>query len=115
MEQRTEARIPNHIKFFVHIHECVEDPDMVGESVSCEAEDLSIHGLQFCTEQKLHVGSMLNITIGIGDPFAMYLLRGEIRWVKEEKGEYYMGILLKDEKHMDLAKWIENFDKTGSP
>ena len=47
MEQRTEARIPNHIKFFVHIHECEKDPDMVGESVTCETEDLSIHGLQF--------------------------------------------------------------------
>lgn len=58
---------------------------------------------------------MLNITIGIGDPFAMYLLRGEIRWVKGEQGKFYMGILLKDEKHMNLAKWIENFDKTGSP
>jgi|TARA_B110000196_G_scaffold315782_1_gene325995 hypothetical protein len=58
---------------------------------------------------------MLNVTIGIGDPFAMYLLRGEIHREKGEEGEFYMGILLKDEKHMDLAIWIENFDKTVSP
>jgi hypothetical protein len=34
--------------------------------------------------------------------------------VKGEEGEFFMGILLKDEKHMDLAKWIENFEKTVS-
>ena len=42
----------------------------------------------------------------------MYLLRGEIRWVKSEDDDFYMGILLKEEEHMDLDKWVANFDET---
>ena len=44
----------------------------------------------------------------------MYSLRGKIRWVKEEDSDHFMGILLKDEEQMDLAKWVENFDQTAS-
>tara|TARA_E500000331_G_C17147958_1_gene665838 strand:+ start:459 stop:629 length:171 start_codon:yes stop_codon:yes gene_type:complete len=42
----------------------------------------------------------------------MYLFRGEIRWVKHEEEDFFMGILLGDEDHMDLAKWVENFGST---
>jgi hypothetical protein len=116
MEQRREPRIPKHVRFFIHVHECEEDPDMVGTSVTCEAVDFSIHGLQFKTDAQLYRGSLLDITIGIGAPFGMYLLRGEIRWVKQEEDEddFYMGILLLDEEHMDLDKWVETFDDTFS-
>ena len=44
-EQRSEPRISTHMKFFVHIHECAEDHDMVGTSITCEALDFSIHGV----------------------------------------------------------------------
>jgi hypothetical protein len=111
-EQRSETRIPNNVRFFVHVHECEEDPDLVGTSVTCEAVDFSLHGLQFKTDQQLYRGSLLNITIGVGDPFAMFLLRGEIRWVKEDDMEYAMGILLKDEELTDFDKWIDKFEST---
>ena len=112
MEQRSEPRIPQHVRFFVHVHECEEDHDLVGTSVTCEALDFSVHGLQLKTDSKLFQGSLLDITIGIGDPFAMYLLRGEIRWVTQEEEDFYMGVLLVDEEHMDLDKWVENFGST---
>ena len=79
MDKRREPRIEHKIRFFVHVHECDDDRDMVGVSVACVAIDFSGHGLQLRTDKKLPTGTLLNISIGIGDPFAMYLLRGEIR------------------------------------
>ena len=82
MDKRAEARVPHNIRFFVHVHECQEDPDLVGVSIAVEAIDFSTRGLQFRTETTLIAHSLLNVTIGIGEPFAMYLLRGEIRWIR---------------------------------
>ena len=109
MEQRSEPRVARAIRFFVNIFECANNPERVGESVACEAIDFSTHGLQFRTEQELHPNSLLNITIGIGEPFAMYLLRGEVRWVRETSGEYFLGILLKADEETDLDEWVDDF------
>jgi len=109
MEQRREARINRTVRFFVNIFECDEHPDLVGESVACEAIDFSTHGLQFKTEQQLLPKSLLNITIGIGEPFAMYLLRGEVRWIRENAGDFFLGILLKNDEETDLEEWVDDF------
>ena len=108
-DKRSEPRVEHKIRFFVHVHECREDPDLVGVSIACEALDFSSHGLQLRTEQPLLPQTLLNITIGIGDPFAMYLLRGEIRWVKNNEDFYYMGVLLIEEEGTDLASWVDQF------
>ena len=112
MEKRSEPRIEqkDKIRFFVHVHECTDDPDLVGFSFACEAIDFSSHGLQLRTDQELVPRTLLNITIGIGDPFAMYLLRGEIRWTKSEEEEYFMGVLLGEEEGTDLDAWVTHFD-----
>jgi PilZ domain len=110
MDKRREPRIEHKIRFFVHVHECGEDPDLVGVSIACEALDFSSHGLQLRTDKELFTGTLLNITIGIGEPFAMYLLRGEIRWIKTEDDEYYMGVMLNEEEGTDLDAWVVHFD-----
>ena len=79
MDKRREPRIEHKIRFFVHIHECNDNPDLVGVSIACEAVDFSSHGMQIRTDRELTPKTLLKITIGIGDPFAMYVLRGEIR------------------------------------
>ena len=111
MDKRSEARIPHNVRFFVHIHACEDDPDMVGMSIACEAIDFSPKGLQFRTDQSLIPGSLLNVTIGIGKPFAMYLLRGEVRWVREVDDDYAMGILLRAAEGTDLKDWQSAFDE----
>lgn len=110
MDKRSEARVPTAIRFFVHVHECKDEPELVGVSVACEAVDFSPHGLQFRTDRKLIPKSLLNITIAIAEPFGMYLLLGEIRWVREVEDRYAMGVLLRDEEDTDFAKWESEFD-----
>ena len=114
MDKRAELRIPQDIRIFVHVHECKEDPSLVGVSIACEAIDFSTRGLQFKSDVILHQHSLLNVTIAIGDPFAMYLLRGEIRWVRGEKPEVNMGILLEDVEGTDYAKWERDFTSVFS-
>ena len=108
-EKRSESRVEHAIKFFVHVHASEIEPDMVGMSLQCEAVDFSAHGLQFSTQTELTPKTSVNITIGIGEPFAMYLLRGDVRWVRQEDDIYYMGVLLLPEKSTDLDRWLENF------
>jgi len=110
MDKRSEQRIPRNVRFFVHVHDCQDEPDMVGMSVACEAVDFSLNGLQLRTGDRLIPGTLLNITIGIGQPFAMYLLRGEIRWQRPVDDEYAMGIQLKEADGTDLSAWQSSFD-----
>jgi len=112
MDKRGEPRVAHQIKFFVHVHECDEDPDMVGVSVECEAIDFSTHGMQFKTNGELIPGSLVKITIGIGDPFSMYELLGEIRWVRPNEDIFSMGVLLHEESSTDYDKWGIAFNAT---
>jgi len=112
MDKRSEARVPQNIRFFVHIHECEDAPEMVGDSIACEAVDFSHHGLQFRSDRALIPNSLLNITIGIGEPFGMFLLRGEIRWVRPVGDAHAMGILLHDEDGTDFREWESRFAET---
>lgn len=110
MDKRKEGRIDYNLRFFVHVHHSEADADMVGMSLTCDAIDISAHGMQFSTNAELTAGTILNVTIGIGEPFAMYLLRGEVRWVRTSGDEYLMGVLLQSAQDTDLDRWLENFD-----
>ena len=113
MEHRSEPRTEHQGRLFFDVYECQEDPDLVGSSIECEAIDFSAHGLQLQTDQKVPSETMLNITISLGDPFAMYLLRGEVRWVRSaEVDVYLMGILIREAQGTDLNKWIDQFERT---
>ena len=61
MDKRSEERVQHNVRFFVHVHECDEDPDLVGVSIACEAVDFSPHGLQLKTDEQLPEGSLLSL------------------------------------------------------
>jgi len=114
MDKRAEPRVTHNIRFFVHVHECEDDPDLVGTSLACEAIDFSTRGMQFSCTQALPVKSILSITIGIGEPFAMYLLQGEVRWIRTVEDELCMGVLLQENEGTDFAKWEQDFTNVFS-
>ena len=114
MEQRREGRIEHQVKFFFEILECEDDLDMVGTSIECETVDFSCHGLQFYAEQEIVPEMVLNITIGVGNPFSMYLLRGIVRWVltSEEEDGCWAGVEMQEAEGTDLPLWINQFENT---
>ena len=109
-DQRREERVENNVRFFVHVYASETDPDMVGMSLECEAIDFSAHGMQFSTNADLSAGTLLNITIGIEEPFAMCLLRGEARWTRPKDDVYLMGVLLLETDDTDLSAWLKGFE-----
>jgi hypothetical protein len=110
MDKRAEPRVAQNIRFFVHVLECDEDQDLIGTSVECEAIDFSTRGMQFKTEQLLPAGTLLSITIGVGQPFSMYTLQGHIRWARTVGDDICMGVLLEDVETTDFAKWEATFN-----
>lgn len=113
MDKRRESRVPNSIRFFVHVHECEAEPDLVGVSIACEAVDFSRHGLQLRADEALPAGTLLNVTIGISDPFMMYLLRGEVRWNRPVDDDIHAtGIMLHQTPGTDFEAWEAAFDDT---
>ena len=139
MDKRKETRVEHTIRTFVHILKCAENPELVGVSIACEAVDISTHGLRLLIDLELKPKTMLNSTITIEDPFAMYLLRGHVRWVvkntsrglgspssdpntltrsdslqtlKTSDDDYYMGVLLSEEEGTDLDAWVNQFNRT---
>jgi len=126
LEQRREERIERNVGIFVHVEQCAENPDWVGQSIPCEATNFSPHGMQCRSDLEFSPGDYVNVSIGIGSPFGMYLLRGEVRWCcrvnesifddlnEEALGDYAMGLQLHDSDHADLKRWIDNFDANFS-
>ncbi|MDA0273104.1 MAG: PilZ domain-containing protein [Proteobacteria bacterium] len=114
MEQRTEARVDFNVRFFVHVHESEKEPDMVGLSLECEAIDFSAQGMQFSTNSLLSPGALVNVSIGVGEPFSMYLLRAQVRWLRPKDDAYYMGVMLLSEDETDLEQWVERFTTLAS-
>ena len=52
----------------------------------------------------LSPGTLLNTSISFGEPFSMYLLRVQVRWVRPKDDEYYIGVLLLSSDEADLEK-----------
>lgn len=110
-ENRIEPRVPHEVKFFIHIEECKEDAELVGLSVECVAIDVSTRGMQFTTGIALPPKTELALTIGFGEPFAMYHLNGVVRWVRPGDESNHMGVLLEDRPGNDYGKWETDFVK----
>lgn len=108
MEHRAESRVDFNVRFFVHVHESKAEPDMAGLSLECEAIDFSAHGMQFSTNSVLSNGALVNVSVGVGDPFSMYVLRAQVRWLRPKGDEYYMGVMLLAEDGTDLEQWVAN-------
>lgn len=111
MEKRSEARNLQQIELYVHLDECEEDPALIGESFECRALDVSPHGIKLLCDELLFEGNQLNITIGVGEPFSLYMLRGEIRWVKETDLGYQLGIKLAKDDLTDYERWVAEFNE----
>lgn len=111
MEQRSEDRISRNVGIFVHIYDCEQFPQLVDKSFPCEAIDFSPHGLQFRSDLSLPTHTLINISVGIGQPFSMYYLFAEVRWVRVTDEETLMGIKLIDKQSKDLDKWLSDFER----
>ena len=111
MDKRGESRVESQLRFFINVNECDADPDLVGQSITCTGVDFSAHGLQIKAEHILPSDTKINITIGLGEPFSMYLLNGIVRWSRSTNSGTFMGILLQNMEGTDYANWTGRFNE----
>ena len=95
------------MEFVAHIHECDDDPELVGKPFACEITDFSGHGLHVLTEVALVPDTLLNIKITIGTSISSYALRGEIRWTKITDNRCHVGIQFEEDEGLDT--WVADF------
>jgi PilZ domain len=103
MEKRLEPRVDDSI---AQIHECHEDPELVGASIDCKVIDFSCHGLRLKTDYALVPSTLLNISIGTGNEYSSYQLRGEILWTEIIDSNCHMGVLFPEQNGTDLEAWV---------
>ncbi|MBD3649486.1 MAG: PilZ domain-containing protein [Pseudomonadales bacterium] len=111
-DKRSEPRVAHQMRFLVAVDEATNKPELVGESLDCEAIDFSMHGTQFQTDAPLSRQDRVTIVVSLGEE--QYQLRGEVRWVRKAGGDYFVGTLLLDEKGTDYGAWADNFAETFS-
>ena len=103
MNKRRESRLEGSV---VHIHECHDDPDLVGEFIACEVIDYSCHGMRLSTRHALVPNTLLYFTINFGDDDSSYRLGGEILWTEIIDNDCHLGVLFSGESSSDLDAWI---------
>jgi len=110
-EKRKEVRLTQQIEFYVFVDECQQNPRLVGEAFDCEASDISSQGLKIHCRENLYKDNRLNITIGAGDPFVLYALKGNVRWCKEEDGLIVAGVQIVNDPSSDFKIWSGSFEE----
>ena len=95
------------MEFVAHVHECDDDPELVGKSIACEITDISGHGLHVLTDVAMGTDTLLNIKISIGNSISSYGLRGEICWTKITDNRCHVGIRFKEDEGLDA--WAADF------
>lgn len=113
-DKRKEDRTLQQIEFYVFVDECNENQELVGEAFDCKASDVSAHGLKILCEEALYENNILNITIGAGESFSLYMLKGEVRWTKKADTGFQVGVQLVADEMTDYDRWIEDFESIFS-
>jgi len=111
MDNRAETRLENNV---AQVYECVYDPDLVGESITCSIVDFSAHGVRLRTGSALVPTTVLSITIGTGERSSSYHLRGEILWSEIVDDHCYLGIRFSEEKGTDIDDWVNYAEAKAS-
>lgn len=100
-ERRRFPRLSNDSSLFLQ--------PLIGalRAIPCLARDISARGLQVQTTQPLPDGERIEIWIKLDDQPGTFLLRGRVRWSRQEDQQYVLGIALDEDQHdLDMESWV---------
>lgn len=109
-DKRHHPRLESDDRLFVQVVLCSSDPGLVGTTISCDAVNLSMGGIQFHTHLEIPVGALLDLWVDIRSRPGKFFLAGEIRWVRpdaETDGGWIVGVQLKPGAATDIVEWRE--------
>lgn len=107
-ERRNNPRLMRDDRMFIQILGASENPELVGNTLSCSALDISRQGIRLGVAYEAHVGSEIELWIDIKGMANKYFLNGFIKWCYELDSDttaYELGIELVDKGLTDYDIW----------
>jgi Tfp pilus assembly protein PilZ len=114
-DKRMHPRQESDDRLFVQVVLSASDPELVGTTVSCDAINLSVGGIQFRTNAALPAGTLLDLWVDIKSHPGKFFLAGEVRWsrpvtdrAQNDAHGWIIGVQLKSGAATDIMDWREH-------
>ncbi len=108
-ECRRHQRTHSNDRLFVQIVACDEQPELVGNTISCCAADISAGGLRIKSYEYIPCGSQLDLWIDSNSRPGKFFLCSEVRWINPMADDpayrYQLGVELHDGPTTDIEEW----------
>jgi hypothetical protein len=107
-EQRGFLRLRMESRVFIEVMAAEADGSEPSRVVQCHTLDVSQNGLGVGIDERLRVGSILQIGVELPGSTAPFYLTAEVRWCRETEGgdsAYLAGLLILNANGSDVDTW----------
>lgn len=105
--RRSEHRLDERVTIFVERYAAEFDNSRAASIMICDSVDISANGVQVRMDQPLPIGTILRLCAQFsGGRESLYLV-GEVKWQREESGQYCIGFALFESEQTDIIAWKE--------
>ncbi len=111
-DKRLHPRLESDDRLFTQVVLSADNPDLVGTTLSCNAINLSVGGIQFRTTASVPTGALLDLWVDVCSRPGKFFLAGEVRWSRptgsmNAKGqqEWFVGVQIKSGAATDIIDW----------
>ena len=109
-ERRGDLRGPREERLFVKVLNCPVPLGLEDTTIGCRTQDVSSTGLQLALEQHLPADTELELWLEVKGLPGKYLLKGLVRWSREQSGAWVSGIeLIETAEDTDIDDWQDLF------
>jgi hypothetical protein len=106
-DRRSEQRIDEQVTIFVERSAAEFDSAQPANIMICDSVDISANGVQVRMDQPLPIGTILRLCAQFSAGRASLYLVGEVKWQREENGQYLIGFALFESEQTDIIAWKE--------
>ena len=106
-ERRAETRLDDRATIFIERMAAEFDNSRPASIVICRSVDISANGLQVRMDQAVPVGSILRLCAQFNDSRKSLYLVGEVKWLREDRGQFCIGFNLFESEQTDIIAWKE--------
>ena len=111
-DKRVHPRLESDDRLFTQVVLAADEPDLVGSTLSCNAGNMSMGGIQFKPSSAVPVGTLLDLWVDVSSRPGKFFLAGEVRWSRPtgEQDEndqeiYFVGVQLRSGAATDILDW----------
>lgn len=111
-DKRLHPRLESDDRLFTQVVLSADNPDLVGTTLSCNAINLSVGGIQFRTTASVPTGALLDLWVDVCTRPGKFFLAGEVRWSRPTgsmnangQQEWFVGVQIKSGAATDIIDW----------